>query len=115
MLKLIFNKQILPLNVARMYSFEYQVKHDYKLKEFSLGAGEDKAVLQYKQLEPTCIELEHTIVPQSLQGKGIGKLLAEAAFEYALDKNLKVKVTCGFVQTYLQRNPKTEFKSILTE
>ncbi|GFQ70153.1 natd1 [Trichonephila clavata] len=75
----------------------------------------EKAVLQYKHLTPSLIELEHTIVPESLQGKGLGKLLAEAAFEYAIDRKFTVKVTCGFVEKYVEKNPKPEFKSVLVK
>ncbi|CAL1275587.1 unnamed protein product [Larinioides sclopetarius] len=99
--------------LLRLYSTQYKVEHDQNLKEFSLGNGKEKAVLQYQNLSPSKIELEHTIVPESLQGKGLGKLLAEAALEYALDKKLTVKVTCGFVQKYIEKNPKPEFKIIL--
>ncbi|GFT26117.1 hypothetical protein NPIL_61031 [Nephila pilipes] len=101
--------------LLRLYSTQYKVLHDAELKEFSLSNGKEKAVLQYKQLTPSSIELEHTIVPENLQGKGLGKLLAEAALEYALDRQLKVKVSCEFVQKYLEKNPKSEFKSILAK
>ena len=37
----------------------------------------EKAVLQYQEISPSVILIEHTIVPESLQGKGFGKLLAE--------------------------------------
>ncbi|KAF8789264.1 protein NATD1-like isoform X2 [Argiope bruennichi] len=99
--------------LLRMYSTQYKVEHDQNLKEFSLGTGTEKAVLQYRVLSPSKIELEHTIVPESLQGKGLGKLLAEAALEYALDKKLTVKVTCVFVQKYIEKNPKPEFNAVL--
>ncbi|GIY71087.1 hypothetical protein CEXT_346421 [Caerostris extrusa] len=75
---------------------------------------DSKAFLQYRTLPSNIIELEHTVVPESFQGKGIGKLLAEAALEYAIDKKLTVKVTCGFIQNYLEKNPKPEFKNVLT-
>ncbi|KAG8181331.1 hypothetical protein JTE90_017500 [Oedothorax gibbosus] len=110
MLKLVRRSQG---QLYRFFSSHLEVKHDLKLKEFSLGDGTEKAVLQYKDLSPSSIELKHTIVPESLQGKGLGKLLADAAFEYALDRSLKVKVSCGFVQKYLEKHPKSEFKDIL--
>ncbi|GIY20967.1 hypothetical protein CDAR_25021 [Caerostris darwini] len=76
------------------------------------GDGE-KAFLQYRTLSSNIIELEHTVVPETFQGKGIGKLLAEAALEYAIDKKLTVKITCRFVQKYMEKNPKPEFKNVL--
>ncbi|KFM59211.1 Protein GTLF3B, partial [Stegodyphus mimosarum] len=103
-------------SLSRMFSSaEIQVIHNQKLKEFSLGNSKDKAVLQYKEISPSVIELEHTIVPESLQGQGIGKLLAEAALEYAIDMKLKVKVSCDFVKTYLEKYPKPEFKAVLLD
>ncbi|GIY73214.1 hypothetical protein CEXT_667201, partial [Caerostris extrusa] len=67
-----------------------------------------KAFLQCRTLSLNIIELEHTVVPESFQGKGIGKLLAEAALEYAIDKK-----NFRFVQKYLEKNPKPEFKNVL--
>lgn len=107
------NRTFFDLYKCYSTSVHFQVLHNKKLKEFSLGEGSEKAVLQYQEVSPSIILLEHTIVPKSLQGKGFGKLLAEAAFEYAIDKNLQVKVSCDFVQKYLQKNPKPEFQSIL--
>nr|XP_015906040.1 protein NATD1 isoform X2 [Parasteatoda tepidariorum] len=115
MLRIVTRKKISTLIMARYYGTQYQVQHDRKMKEFSLGEGSEKAVLQYNELKPSLIELEHTIVPESLQGKGLGKLLADAAFEYAIDKNLKVKVTCEFIQKYLEKYPRSEFNKILSE
>ena len=47
----------------------------------------------------------HTDVPKTLEGHGVGSLLAHTALEWAKATNIKVKVICPFVAVYLKRHP----------
>ena len=71
---------------------------------FELHADGYVAFLNYN-LRPNEMELVHTEVPKELEGRGIGGKLATAAFNIARSKNLKVKPTCPFVTSYVQRHP----------
>ncbi len=47
----------------------------------------------------------HTEVPSELRGKGLAAELAQSAFQYARDHNLRVDVVCPYVAEYLNRHP----------
>jgi uncharacterized protein len=51
------------------------------------------------------LELIHTEVPTKRAGKGIGSRLAETAFRWARDHNLKVDIICPFVKEYVSKHP----------
>ena len=76
------------------------------------------ATLEYR-MEPSSTEgqqvihLVSTKVPDSLAGKGVGSLLAKAAFTYSRDHKFKVRNSCWFLDKYLDKNP--EFKDMLKE
>ncbi|RWS17611.1 protein GTLF3B-like protein [Dinothrombium tinctorium] len=84
--------------------------HNQSANEFYIQLGKDKAVLNYEYLDRNKVELYHTEVPSELQGKGIAKILAKAsfsvtAFDFVVDNNLQMKVTCTYLQKYLKDNP----------
>lgn len=55
--------------------------------------------------------LWHTEVPERLRGRGIAGMLAQTAFEYARDNQLKVDVICPAAKAYAEKHP--EFKSVI--
>jgi predicted GNAT family acetyltransferase len=57
------------------------------------------------------ITLWHTEVPPRLRGRGIAGVLAQTAFEYARDNNLKVDVICPLAKAYAEKHP--EFKGLI--
>jgi predicted GNAT family acetyltransferase len=57
------------------------------------------------------ITLWHTEVPPKLRGRGIASMLAQTAFEYARDNNLKVDVVCPLAQGFLEKH--SEFKGLV--
>jgi uncharacterized protein len=57
------------------------------------------------------ITLWHTEVPPRLRGRGIAGMLAQTAFEYARDNNLKVDVVCPLARAYVEKHP--EFKDLV--
>jgi len=78
--------------------FEYEEEGETAYLEFDLdGHG--------------WITLWHTEVPPKLRGRGIAGMLAQTAFEYARDNNLKVDVLCPLAQGFLTKHP--EFQSLI--
>ncbi|HLZ87288.1 MAG TPA: GNAT family N-acetyltransferase [Puia sp.] len=73
-------------------------------QQFQLPVNGEIAWLEYR-FSDGMIVLMHTDVPDQLSGKGIGSALAAAAFDYAKNHHLKVKVYCPFVKTWLARHP----------
>ncbi|XP_030382485.1 protein NATD1 [Scaptodrosophila lebanonensis] len=43
----------------------------------------------------------HTVVPEELSGRGIGRILAKAALDFALSNNLFLIIKCTFVENYI--------------
>ncbi len=66
------------------------------------------AVLTYElddeAAEPTVVFL-HTVVPDELEGRGIGSRLAEAGVRWARESGYRVDPVCTFVSGWLDKNP----------
>ncbi len=48
--------------------------------------------------------LTHTLVPDELTGKGIGKLLVENILNFAKDNRLEIYPFCPFISSYIKKN-----------
>lgn len=55
------------------------VEHDPKSKLFYISLNDDKAYIQYTKNDndDSVINLDHTVVPDSFGGRGVGKILAK--------------------------------------
>ncbi len=73
-------------------------------QQFEVTVGSATAVLTYR-LKGDRISLVHTMVPESMAGRGIGSALAKTALEYARDHQLRVLVLCPYVKEYLKTHP----------
>jgi predicted GNAT family acetyltransferase len=74
--------------------------------------GHQPAFLKYKQISSDSLDLWTTVVPRSLEGKGIAKLLANEAFAFAREEDLQVKLSCWYLAGYLKRHPQPDLKII---
>lgn len=81
-------------------------------KRFEFKVGEDVAALYYSMFEGK-LYLNHTEVPEALQGKGIAGKLVEGALEYARANNLPIVPMCPYANKYIQRNP--QYQNLLDE
>lgn len=86
------------------------VIHDEAASQFTVVAGDDKAILQY-ELSPGRIAFLHTEVPESFRGQGIAGALAQAGLEYAREQKLGVVPYCPFVRSYIKRH--SEYQSLV--
>ena len=57
-----------------------------------------------------CLNIEHTIVPREIEGRGIAAALVKAAYDYALDHDLLPAATCRYATVWLDRNPQYKDK-----
>ena len=78
--------------------------------EFELAIGRHRAVSAY-QMEGDTIVFTHTIVPQALEGRGVGSKLIRAALDSARDRGLKVIPQCPFVAAFIEKHP--EYRALL--
>jgi uncharacterized protein len=71
---------------------------------FELERDGQVAYLEYN-LAGKVLQLIHTEVPESLRGKGMAAALAESAFQWAREHQVKVEVICPYVAAYLKKHP----------
>jgi len=64
--------------------------------------------LKYRYMTPSSINMYTTVVPTSLEGRGVAKLLANAAFDWAVDNQLELQLSCWYLAGYLKRNPRED-------
>ncbi|XP_043936698.1 protein NATD1-like isoform X2 [Protopterus annectens] len=84
-----------------------KVEHDKKKRQFyiMLNGSHDRAVLLYEYVGKRTIDLQHTEVPDAYRGLGIAKLMAKAAMDFAVEEDLKVHITCWYIQKFVKDNP----------
>ncbi len=82
---------------------EYQVKHDPEQHRFEVHLEGNTAYLEY-ELEEEEMDITHTIVPPSLEGRGIASALMKQALVYADQEHLKVIPICSFAAAYMGRH-----------
>ena len=79
-----------------------EVIHDEKNQKFKIEFPEGEAFLAYSMKSST-IDLQHTEVPSSLRGRGLGNVLTKEALRYADEHGYKVKASCDFARNYIQK------------
>jgi predicted GNAT family acetyltransferase len=83
---------------------QYNIINNEQHQQFQLPVDGETAFMEYR-FHDGAIVLMHTEVPERLGGRGIATALAAFAFDYAKQHQLKVRVYCPFVKTYLTRHP----------
>ena len=81
------------------------VEHDAEHSRFVIRLPEGEAELLYAPFGDDVLDLQHTEVPPSGQGKGLGDALIRAALAYAREQGMHVMATCPYVQRWLRRHP----------
>lgn len=71
---------------------------------FEIERNGEVAFLEY-ELSENLLVLSHTEVPKDLRGKGLASELAETAFQWARQHNLKVDVVCPIAREYVAKHP----------
>ncbi|KAL7641907.1 UNVERIFIED_CONTAM: hypothetical protein RMT77_007781 [Armadillidium vulgare] len=107
---------IIPVRNSNMAdnSNKYEVIHDKDNHEFYIKIGDDKAHLQYEVINNATgdVDLLHTEVPQSFRGKGVAKILAKEALDYfAIEQKVNFKLTCWYLQKYVNENNRAEYEA----
>lgn len=82
----------------------YNITNNEKDQQFEYTENGETARLVYKFYKKD-IAFMHTIVPESLNGKGIASALATYAFDWAKEHNKKVMNFCPYVAKWLEKHP----------
>jgi predicted GNAT family acetyltransferase len=80
-----------------------EVGHDEARHRFEVEEEGATGFLSY-DLSAGSIVFTHTIVPQELEGRGIGGRLVKTGLEHARAEGLKVVPQCSFVRAYIERH-----------
>ena len=75
------------------------VTHLPETSRFETG----EAYLTYVR-DDSGIVIEHTIVPTSMEGQGVGGALVREAVAYGRAEGLDVSATCSFARTWLEKH-----------
>lgn len=79
-----------------------------KFGEFSARYdGEKAGVLQYEWMDENTFNISHTEVEDHFEGKGIGKDLVTSAVEFARKDGKKIRATCPFAKSVLEKDAST--------
>lgn len=80
------------------------VKHGSK--SFYIGESEDAplAEMGYVNSGEKLIIIDHTTVPDSLSGQGVGKKLLKELVDWARAENLKIMPLCPFAKVQMEKN-----------
>jgi predicted GNAT family acetyltransferase len=81
------------------------VQHDTERARFFTPLADGDAELVYAPFGDDILDLQHTEIPPSGQGHGVGDALVRAALAYARERGLRVMATCPYVQAWLRRHP----------
>jgi predicted GNAT family acetyltransferase len=82
------------------------VVHNEAASRFEARFDEGLAVAAYR-LVGREMQMTHTEVPPSLEGRGIAARLVAAALDHAEAQGWTVRPLCSYVRSYMQRNPDT--------
>jgi len=75
--------------------------------EFVAFEGDERVgYISYEWVDNNCFAILHTVVSPEHKGKGIAKILLDAAADYARKHNKKIKDVCSFVTVQFERNDK---------
>lgn len=79
----------------------------------ALENGTAVGELSFKLRENGVQVISHTLTFEGHEGKGVGKLLVQAAIDYARQNGLKILPLCSFARVYMERKP--ELHDLLAE
>ena len=82
-----------------------EIEHRQSERRFVAPLADGEAELAYTQPREGVLDLQHTYVPPSGRGQGVGDALVEAALEYARTTGQRIIPTCPFVKRWLDSHP----------
>lgn len=85
---------------------EVQREGDDKKARFFIEEDRQRvAVMEYVYAGDDKFIIEHTLVNEEYEGKGLGKLLVQAAVDYARNNKMKIIPLCPYTHAMFKRKP----------
>lgn len=92
--------------MSRLEAMTLTIEHNAAASRFETTVDGSRCVADYV-LAGTTLTLHHTEVPPSLAGRGIAAALVAEALAHARREGWRVRPTCSYVASYMQRHPET--------
>jgi hypothetical protein len=86
---------------------EIEVTDNPEAGQFEASSGGETAVAQYR-LQDGAMLFSHTLVPESMEGRGVGTSLVKAGLAAARERGLKVIPACSFFARYIAEHPEEQ-------
>ena len=83
-----------------------EIQHHTALHRFECTVEGRLCVADYR-MAGNVMQMTHTAVHVSLEGRGIAAALVAAALAHARKHGFKVDPQCSYVRSYMQRHPET--------
>lgn len=80
------------------------IAHNAATQRFETTIDGHTAYLSYQIIDERTWNIDHTIVPDALGGRGLGSALAKTALDFARDHNIKIVPSCSFVAHYINKH-----------
>ena len=81
------------------------ISHDAARRRYSLVIGGTEAYLTYERPADGRMHITHTIVPDRIGGRGLGKRLVARALEDAIAAGDRVSSSCWFATALIEKTP----------
>jgi hypothetical protein len=72
---------------------------------FEIEESGEVAYLEFDRDSQGWMTIWHTEVPPAMRGRGVASELAQSAFEYAKQNDLRVDVICPLAAEFLSKHP----------
>lgn len=80
------------------------VENNRREARYELTVDGEVAIAAY-QIDGDTIVFDHTVVPDALEGRGIGSKLVAHALDDARAQGMRVVPNCAFVAAFIERQP----------
>lgn len=82
-----------------------EITHDAARQRYSLMIDGVEAYLTYERPKPNHRHITHTIVPDAIGGRGLGKKLVTRVMEDIIAAGETVSASCWFAKALIERTP----------
>ncbi|UOO83007.1 N-acetyltransferase [Uruburuella testudinis] len=85
-----------------------QITHHPDTQRFTLthNGDEQAGYLTYRIISNGRWDINHTVIRPPLRGRGLARLLVEAAIAEAEKQHIRLQASCGYADIILQRSNK---------
>ena len=102
--------------MSNQHTMHYDVIDNKSENRFEIRIDDQIAFEDYEFFTTSTgeegIEYKHTLVPESLSGQGIAGYLVKTILDNAAARNLRVKPTCPYVKSYIDKHPEYQANSV---